>query len=112
MADAWKRLYQGQPGTSAAELYDVPDGFAAIIKHAEIVNVHASSSDVITLWILPPAVGATADQYIWLPATSLAPGERLTFNGSLSLEADCAIWADVADGAELNVLITGMEVDV
>lgn len=116
MAQEFKRFYQGQPANTAGgvELYDVPDSQMVIVKHAEIISTEAigGATDSMTLWILPPAVGATAEQYLWLPETEVGPSERLTWDGSLSLEADCAIFGKSATGAILNVLITGLLMDV
>lgn len=115
MADAFKRLYQGQPATTSGgvSLYNVPDNYSAIIKDVEIISTEAEggASDTMTLWILPPGVSATAEQYLWLPATEIGPQESVTWEGSKALEADCSIYGKSATGAILNVIITGMEVD-
>jgi len=116
MSQAFKRFYQGQPANTAGgvELYDVPDGFMVIVKSVEVISTEAEggATDTMTLWILPPAVSAVAEQYLWLPETEVGPSERLTWEGSLSLEADCAIFGKSSTGAILNVLITGLLMSV
>lgn len=110
--DTFGRLYQGQPSGSVAELlYTVPADFSAIVKDVEAINISGTDDD-ITIWIVPP-LETVDDEWIWRPSTTIAPGGSITFEGSKTLEEEVEIWAQCASGGgQINVIITGMEVDL
>lgn len=108
--DTFGRLYQGQPsGTGPELLYIVPTNFAAILKDIEVINIGSGDGE-FTIWITPPSLGID-DEWIWRPATVLAEGDSVCWEGSRTIEEDVGIWAENLTGT-LNFILTGMEVDL
>lgn len=88
--------------TSAALLYTVGVGEKVTITKATITN-YAAAAATCNFWLLPPGVGATADQYLILDTKSVQPGE--TFDASplraQSLQAGGTIWGQASAATTL-----------
>ena len=97
--------------TSAALLYTADSGERATITKATITN-YASSAATCNFWLLPPGVGATADQYLVLDTKSIQPGE--TFDASTlrgqALQAGGTIYGQASAATTLAVRITAQVV--
>lgn len=94
-------LAQGQVGSSAGTLLTGAAG-GTIVKHIKITNVHASTSYTLKVW-----VNGNADANIWLNTVTLAPGESMEFDGTLSLGSGDTIQAIAGAASVLNYLISG-----
>lgn len=101
MPAAYDLLAQGQVGAAATTLYTAPAAMA-IVKHIKLVNVHASSSTTIKVWL-----NGSADANIWHPQVTLAPGESIEFDGTLSLGSGDTIQAIAGVAATVNYLVSG-----
>lgn len=104
MADAFKVLYNGQPGSSAATIYTVPGATKTVIptNRVKIYNGSGASAQ-ITLY-----VGGTTDPKRFLDVT-MAAGDMIR-EGGLDLEATQTIAARSIPASAVNVLITGDEI--
>jgi hypothetical protein len=104
MTDTYKKIYQGQPGTSATTLYTVPSATQAIIKHIRIVN-NDSTARTIKLWH-----DGTAAANVILPATSVRAGGWAEFDGTITLEASDSFSGQASAAAQVTVTIYGLEI--
>lgn len=104
MADAFKKLYQGQPGTSATTLYTVPASTAVIIKHIRVTNPTASDRTV-KLWH-----DGTADANVILPAATVLAGGWAEFDGTILMEAADTLSGQASAATALTVTVYGDEV--
>src|ERR671930_395006 len=93
MADTFKKLYQGQPGTSTAALYTVPSSTTAIIRHIRIVN-NDTTSRTVTLYD-----GGTSASNIILPDTTIPGGEYIDIDCFIVGAAGVAVLEGKADAA-------------
>jgi hypothetical protein len=111
MADSFKRLYKGQPGTSAATVYTVPAGKQAIIKQIRAVLVAGADSSIGLF-----NGGTDADDRI-LPDVPLRAGSGdeadgyLVDDGTLTLDEGDTIAAVAGHAAAVTLMIYGDEVD-
>jgi hypothetical protein len=105
MTDTFKKLYQGQPGTSATTLYTVPGSTTAIVKHISIVNTASGSTHTIRLWH-----DGTANSNLILPVVTMASGGFATFDGTILMEASDTLSAQADAGTVLTVTVYGDEV--
>lgn len=106
MAEAYKKLAQGELPVAAGALYTVPGATEAIIKHIKLINQTAGAL-TITLWI-----DGTTDPFLWMPSTTEIPANgSIEFEGSLSLEAAAVINGATAGGAnDVTYIISGLEI--
>lgn len=104
MTDTYKKLYQGQPGTSATTLYTVPAATQAIVKHIRIVN-NDTSARTIKLWH-----DGTADANVILPATPVRAGGWAEFDGTITLEASDSFSGQASVASTVTVTIYGLEI--
>lgn len=104
MADAFKKLYQGQPGTSAATLYTVPAATSTIVKHIRVANPTATDR-TIKLWH-----DGTADAQVILPAVTVQAGGWAEFDGVILMEAADTLSGQASAATALTVTIYGDEV--
>lgn len=104
MADTFKKLYQGQPGTGATTLYTVPASTSAIVKHITVSNP-TGASRTVKLW-----QSGTADTNVILPTATILAGGWAEFDGTVTLAAADTI-SGICDAATaLTVTIHGDEV--
>lgn len=104
MAETYKKLYQGQPGTSAATIYTAPASTAAIVKSIRIVNTTASAATIKLFQ------SGTADTNVILPATSIDAGGFAEFDGTLTLAAADTLAAQAGTATAITVTVYGVEV--
>lgn len=104
MAETWKKLYQGQVGSSATTLYTVPGATEAIIKHIRAVNT-SGTARTIRLWH-----DGSADANAILPPVELGPGEWGEFDGSILAEAADTISGQAGAATAITVTIYGLEI--
>jgi hypothetical protein len=105
MTDTFKKLYQGQPGTSSAALYTVPGSTQTVIKQIRVVNVGTVPAS-IKLWH-----GATAvDGTVILPDVTLQPGEWGEFDGLIVAQAAEIIHGKASVAATFTVTMYGLEI--
>ena len=104
MTDSYKKLYQGQPGTSATTLYTVPSATQAIIKHIRVVN-NDSTARTIKLWH-----DGTAAANVILPATPVRAGGWAEFDGTITLEASDSFSGQASVASQVTVTIYGLEI--
>lgn len=105
MTDTYKKLYQGQPSSTATTLYTVPSGKSAIIKHIAIVNTATGSNHTIKMWH-----DGTANTNLILPVVTLVSGGFATFDGTLLMEASDTLSAQADAATSLTVTVYGDEV--
>lgn len=87
MPTTYKVLGQSAPAaTTATSLYTVPAATQAIISTINVVNTHASTTDVIRIAIRPD--GATlANQHYIVYGLSLSAGSTFTYTGGITIDA-------------------------
>jgi hypothetical protein len=104
MTDTYKKIYQGQPGTSASTLFTVDSGKQMIVKHIRVVN-NDSTARTIKLWH-----DGTAAVNVILPATSVRAGGWAEFDGTITLEASDSFSGQASAAAQVTVTIYGLEI--
>jgi hypothetical protein len=104
MEHSWRKLYQGQPGTSATTLYTVPGATAAIIKHIRVTNP-TGTDRTIKLWH-----DGTANANVILPAATVLAGGWAEFDGNILMEAADTMSGQASAATALTVTIYGDEV--
>lgn len=105
MTDTYKKLYQGQLGTSASAIYTVPGATEAIISSIVIVNCDNVSTHTVDLF-----TDGSAEANRILPTTTLEAGERITLNERMTLAAASTINGKADAGSEVTVTIFGLEI--
>ena len=110
MAVSGKILYQGQPGTSEAELYQGGTGIETYIDSAVVCNPTGSSA-TLTLAVVDGG-GSLADANTIYSAFTVAAGDTTTLGGlvNMRLEAADEIRGLASAGSTLTLTITGREV--
>jgi hypothetical protein len=106
MAEAYKKLYQGQPGVAAANVYTVASGKQAIVKQMKVINVTEASVQ----FTLYQSGLAAANQIT--PTITLGPGEFAIDDDPIFLAAADTIGAKASVAASITLTIGGVEVDV
>ena len=104
MPDVYKVLDQRQVPTTASGVYSVPSGTQAIVKSMRIVNTSASNA-TITLW-----QGGSSPSNMILPPTSVDAGGFAEFEGTLTMAASTAIWAQASAATSITLTIYGLEI--
>lgn len=105
MPDAYKKLYQGQAGNSAATLATVPALTTWIIRHIRVVNTHASAAQTIELWD-----DGTADANKILGATSIPSDDTYTEDCFICIAAGDTIAGKASVASEVTVTLYGVEI--
>lgn len=106
MAEIFKKLAQGQAGTSASTLYTSPAtaGNSTIIKSIRIVNMDTSAR-----WIKLFQAG-TADSNVILPQTTIPAGGWAEFNGSIVMSNNETFSYQGEVASKLTVTVSGVEI--
>ena len=104
MAEAYKKLYQGQPGTSAATVYTVPGSTTAIVKHVRAVNTSGATTTIKLFH------DGTADANVILPAVTLGSGEWCEFDGAILMEAADTLAAQAGAATSITLTVYGLEI--
>lgn len=86
MATIYKVLGQSAPSAATATtLYTVPASTDSIISTINVVNTHASTTDVIRIAIRP-AAAVLANQHYIVYGLSLSAGATFTYTGGITLD--------------------------
>lgn len=106
MANVFKKLYQGQPGTSAATIYTTPAGTQTIVKEIRaLVPSNAAGGSTIGLFH-----GGTSDaNRIW-PDEPLAPGEMAIEDGLIELQPAETLAAIASVASRVTLTVYGVEI--
>lgn len=106
MAEAYKKLYQGQPGVAAATAYTAPAtaGSSVIVKHIRAVNTTETAASVGLFH------DGTAAANRILPNVPLNPGEWLEWDGTILLEPSDTLAAIASVATTVTLTIYGIEV--
>lgn len=105
MANTFKKLYQGQPGTSAATIYTAPAGTQTIIKEVRaVVPSNAPAGATIGLF----DGGLTDANRIW-PDLPLAPGEMAVEDGLEELQPGGTLAAVASVAGRVTLTVYGVE---
>jgi hypothetical protein len=87
MPTTYKVLGQSAPAaTTATSLYTVPAATQAIISTINVVNTHASTTDVIRIAIRPDGATLANEHYI-VYGLSLSAGSTFTYTGGITIDA-------------------------
>jgi hypothetical protein len=87
MATTYKVLGQSAPAAATAtSLYTVPAATQAIISTINVVNTHASTTDVIRIAIRPDGATLANEHYI-VYGLSLSAGSTFTYTGGITIDA-------------------------
>lgn len=87
MATTYKVLGQSAPAaTTATSLYTVPAATQAIISTINVVNTHASTTDVIRIAVRPDGATLSNEHYI-VYGLSLSAGSTFTYTGGITIDA-------------------------
>lgn len=87
MATTYKVLGQSAPGaTSATSLYTVPSATEAVVSTINVVNTHASTSDVVRIAVRPNGATLANEHYIVF-GLSLSAGATFTYTAGVTLDA-------------------------
>lgn len=104
MAEAYKKLAQGQLGTSVAALYTVPGSTSAIVKKIVLVN-----NDTEALTVELNHDGDTEATRI-LPPISIDAGGWAEFDGSICMEAADTLQGKGEQATEITYTVYGLEI--
>lgn len=87
MPTTYKVLGQSAPAAATAtSLYTVPAATQTIISTINVVNTHASTSDVIRIAVRPDGA-ALANQHYVVYGLSLSAGATFTYTGGITIDA-------------------------
>jgi len=104
MAETYKKLGQGQLGTSVAVLYTVPADTSAIVKKIVLVN---NDSEDLTVELNHD--GDTEATRI-LPPITIDAGGWAEFDGSICMEAADTLQGKGEQATEITYTIYGLEI--
>lgn len=103
MADTYKKLYQGQPGNTAATLATVGASETWIIRHIRVVNTHATDAQTIELWH-----DGTTDATKILGAISIDADDTYTEDCFICAEPNDTIAGKASVATEVTVTLYGV----
>jgi len=87
MPTIYKVLGQSAPSaTTATTLYTVPAATDSIVSTINVVNTHASTTDVIRIAVRPAGAALATEHYIVF-GLSLSAGATFTYTGGVTLDA-------------------------
>jgi hypothetical protein len=105
VAENYKKLYQGQPGTAAATIYTVPALTTTLIKTIKAVN--ATTATAATIGLFHDGLVAANRT---LPDLPLNPGEFLVDDTVFMLETGDTLAAIASVAATITVTVYGVEI--
>ena len=110
MAVTPKRLYQGQPGTTAAALYTAPSGRAGVVNRAVVCNPTAGAV-ALTLHAVP-ASGTAGPTNILFSAKSIAAGATEVLSELIGavFESGQSLQGLASAAASLTLTVWGSEI--
>jgi len=87
MPTIYKVLGQSAPtAATATTLYTVPAATDSIVSTINVVNTHASTTDVIRIAVRPAGAALATEHYI-VYGLSLSAGATFTYTGGITLDA-------------------------
>jgi hypothetical protein len=87
MASTYKVLGQSAPtAATPTSLYTVPSATEAIVSTINVVNTHASTSDVIRIAVRPDGATLSNEHYI-VYGLGLSAGSTFTYTGGITINA-------------------------
>jgi hypothetical protein len=87
MPTIYKVLGQSAPSAATATtLYTVPASTDSIVSTINVVNTHASTTDVIRIAVRPAGAVLATEHYI-VYGLSLSAGATFTYTGGITLDA-------------------------
>ena len=87
MPTIYKVLGQSAPAAATATtLYTVPAATDSIVSTINVVNTHASTTDVIRIAVRPAGAALATEHYI-VYGLSLSAGATFTYTGGITLDA-------------------------
>ena len=87
MPTIYKVLGQSAPSAATATtLYTVPAATDSIVSTINVVNTHASTTDVIRIAVRPAGAVRATEHYI-VYGLSLSAGATFTYTGGITLDA-------------------------
>lgn len=87
MPTIYKVLGQSAPSAATATtLYTVPASTDSIVSTINVVNTHASTTDVIRIAVRPAGAVLATQHYI-VYGLSLSAGSTFTYTGGITLDA-------------------------
>jgi hypothetical protein len=105
MAENFKKVYQGQPGTSASSpLFTVGAATQIVVRHIRVVN-NDTSDRTLKLWH-----DGNGDGQVILPATTIKAGSWAEFDGAISLEASDTFYGQASVNTKITVTVYGLEI--
>lgn len=104
MADAYKKLYQGQLAASVATIYTVPAATSAIIKHIAVVN-RTGNAVTFQLWR-----DGTTDAFAFTAVMPLAPNGMADWDGTFAMNTGETLAGAASSAAGITVTIDGDEI--
>jgi hypothetical protein len=105
MADAYKKLYQGQLPSSVGTLVTVGGSVSWIVKHITVVN-NDTASRTFSLY----RDGTAATNVITPPAMVVLAGGMQEWDGTMAFEASATIRGLASVATMLTVTISGDEI--
>jgi hypothetical protein len=107
MANDFKPLYQGQPGTAAEIIYTAPAGFQAAVKEIRMINM--SNSTAVRIGLFQGGLAAINRVF---PDMPLHPGEMAIDAGLKTLDEGHTIGAIASIAGLVTVTIYGVELSI
>ena len=104
MAETYKKLAQGQMGTSSGTLYTVPSSTTAIIKYISLTN---NTGTARTAQLFHDGTAATNSI---LPAVSIVAGGWAEFEGTIIMEAADTLAGDAEAATAISYTVYGLEI--
>ena len=104
MAEAYKKLGQGQLPTTTAAIYTVPGSTEAIVKHMRFVN---NDTEDLTFSLYHD--GDTEAVCI-LPTATIEAGGWAEWDGTLVMEAADTLQGKASQATEITYTVYGLEV--
>lgn len=98
-----KSLAEGQLTGSLVDLYTVPSAKTAIIKAMRFVNTHTVAVTIDVYY------KKSADRLIFPKSLSIAPGNLVTEDTEITLDAGDKIRAGASSTNKIDFLISGVE---
>jgi hypothetical protein len=87
MPTIYKVLGQSAPSAATATtLYTVPAATDSIVSTINVVNTHASTTDIIRIAVRPAGAVLATEHYI-VYGLSLSAGATFTYTGGITLDA-------------------------
>lgn len=103
MAEAYLKLYQGQPGVAAGVVYTVPASTNTVVKHIRAVNTGTVGASI---GLFDGGSGVTNRI---LPDVVLQPGEWLEWDGLITMPTTATLQAIASVASTITLTIYGLQ---